>query len=364
MQVGVQQLFQNTGDPSSDRDRYQEELRLARLIEPLGYDSVWGVEHHFSGYSMTPNVLQFLAYMAGATERIELGSMVIVLPWHNPVRVADEVSQLDNLSDGRVILGVGRGLGRLEFDGIGVPMDESRERFVEAAQLILEGLEQGRVAFQGEHYRQPPRDLRPRPVRSFRGRTWAAAVSPESMRIMAELGVAILIIPQKPWPMVAEDLRNYRRVFREVTGEAAPPTLVTSPVFCDPDPKRAEVEARRHISDYYRSVVAHYELTGDHFEKTRGYEFYAENKAAMDSRSESKTVGFYVDLQVWGTPDQCYEKVVKLQKKVGMDYFVPNFHFAGVSGEEAERNMRMFAADVLPRLKALPPLSAEQADPA
>ena len=61
MRVGVQQLFQNTGDPSADRARYQEELRLARLVEPLGYDSVWGDEHHFSGYAMRPNVLQFLA---------------------------------------------------------------------------------------------------------------------------------------------------------------------------------------------------------------------------------------------------------------------------------------------------------------
>ena len=364
MRVGVQQLFQNTGDPSADRARYQEELRLARLVEPLGYDSVWGVEHHFSGYSMTPNVLQFLAYMAAATERIELGSMVVVLPWHNPVRVADEVSQLDNLSDGRVILGVGRGLGRLEFDGLGVPMDESRERFVEAAQLVLGGLEQGKVDFRGKHYQQAPRDLRPRPVRSFRGRTWAAAVSPESMRIMAELGVAILIIPRSPG-------RWWQRIFAATAGSsgrsparAAPPTLVTSPVFCDPDPERAEAEARRHIADYYRSVVAHYELTGEHFEKTRGYEFYAENKLAMEKRSESQTVDFYVDLQIWGTPDQCYEKAIALQKRVGMDYFVPNFHFAGISGEEAERNMRMFAADVLPRLKALPSLSAEQADPA
>ena len=84
----------------------------------------------------------------------------------------------------------------------------------------------------------------------------------------------------------------------------------------------------------------------------------------MEKRSESKTVGFYVDLQVWGTPDQCYEKAVELQKRVGMDYFVPNFHFAGISSEEAERNLRMFAAEVLPRLRALPPLSPEQAEPA
>src|SRR5438132_1903277 len=97
--------------------------RAARLRVRLG------VEHHFTDYTMCPDVLQFLTYMAGRTQRAQLGSMVVVLPWHDPLRVAEEVSMLDNISDGRLILGLGRGAGRVEFDGFRLSMDESRERF-------------------------------------------------------------------------------------------------------------------------------------------------------------------------------------------------------------------------------------------
>jgi len=195
MHVGMAAVFQNPGKARSDRDVYAKELALADLAEPLGFQSVWGVEHHFTDYTMCPDVLQFLTYMAGRTSRAELGSMVVVLPWHDPMRVAEEVSMLDSISGGRLILGLGRGAGKVEFDGFRQPMDESRQRFVESAEMLLRGQEQGYCEYEGQLIRQPRADIRPRPFKSFRGRTYAAAVSPESMRIMAELGVGILIIP-------------------------------------------------------------------------------------------------------------------------------------------------------------------------
>ncbi|MBT5203683.1 MAG: LLM class flavin-dependent oxidoreductase, partial [Gammaproteobacteria bacterium] len=120
MHIGFAPVFQNLGKNRTDLEVYQEELAMARRAEPMGFDSVWSVEHHFTDYTMVPDVTQFLSYMAGCTERVQLGSMVIVLPWHDPVRVAEEIAMLDNLSNGRMILGIGRGLGRVEFDGFRV----------------------------------------------------------------------------------------------------------------------------------------------------------------------------------------------------------------------------------------------------
>src|SRR5690554_4419927 len=133
MHVGMTAIFQNPEDARPDQDVYADDLRLADLAEPLGFDSVWGVEHHFTDYTMCPDVLQFLTWVAARTERIQIGSMVVVLPWHDPLRVAEQVSMLDTMSGGRFILGIGRGLGRVEFEGFRVPMGESRERFVQAA---------------------------------------------------------------------------------------------------------------------------------------------------------------------------------------------------------------------------------------
>src|SRR5947208_8570528 len=100
MHVGTAVVFQNPGRMRPDHEVYRQELRLADLVEPLGYDSIWGVEHHFTDYTMCPDVLQFLSYMAGRTERINLGSMVVVLPWHDPLRVAEQVAMLDAMSGG------------------------------------------------------------------------------------------------------------------------------------------------------------------------------------------------------------------------------------------------------------------------
>src|SRR5215813_8508788 len=226
MHVGMGVIFQGQGDGRTDRNVYRNELRLGDLAEPLGFDSLWGVEHHFTEYTMCPDVLQYLSYFAGRTRRIQLGSMVVVPPWHTPPRGAEQVVVLDHLSNGRLILGIGRGLGRVEFEGFGVSQEDSRAIFVESAQMLLAGLEQGYVEFDGRFVQQRRRELRPRPFKSFRGRTYAAAVSPESSEIMAKLGIGILIIPQKPWELVTNELNAYRRIYRDVNGTDAPPPIV------------------------------------------------------------------------------------------------------------------------------------------
>ena len=144
--------------------------------------------------------------------------MVIVLPWNDPVRVAEKLSMLDCMTDGRVIAGIGRGLGRIEFEGFKVPMEESRERFVESAETILQGLEQGYCEYNGKYIKQPKARIRPEPFKSFKNRTYAAAISPESSAIMAKLGVGILVIPQKPWDEHAKELSDYNSLFLETHG--------------------------------------------------------------------------------------------------------------------------------------------------
>jgi alkanesulfonate monooxygenase SsuD/methylene tetrahydromethanopterin reductase-like flavin-dependent oxidoreductase (luciferase family) len=279
----------------ADWQVYDEGVRLASLVEPLGFDSIWTVEHHFTSYTMVPDALQFLTYMAGCTDHVQLGTMVVVLPWHDPVRVAEGVSLLDHLSGGRVILGIGRGLGRVEFGGFGVAMDESRARFIESARLVLEGLEKGRVQHEGVYYQQAPRDIRPAPFKSFRDRTYASAVSPESAKIMAELGVAIMIVPQKPWDQVMAELDDYRTSYREACGAEPPPPASAGWVFCDPDPGRARELGEQYVGRYYETVIDHYELTSDHLATTKGYEYYGRLSGYLDKYGTSPAVKAFTD---------------------------------------------------------------------
>jgi alkanesulfonate monooxygenase SsuD/methylene tetrahydromethanopterin reductase-like flavin-dependent oxidoreductase (luciferase family) len=350
MQVGLAAIFQNPEDHVTDGEVYRNELRMADLAEPLGFDSVWGVEHHFTDYTMCPDVLQFLTYMAGRTKKIKLGSMVVVLPWHDPIRVAEQISMLDHISEGRFILGMGRGAGRVEFEGFRVPMGESRERFVEAAQLVLTGLEKGYCEYEGKYYQQPKKDIRPRPERTFKGRTYAAAVSPESVEIMARLGIGILVIPQKPWPMVDAELAAYRDVYQKVNNAPAPAPIIAGWCFCDEDEKRAREMAVRWIGGYWETARKHYEFGGEHFAKTKGYEFYAAMSQAQRASANQMTE-MYLDLQVWGTPKMCIDRIRQTCEKTGSNAFTTVFSYAGMPWNEAERNLRLFAAKVLPVLQ-------------
>ena len=357
MHVGTGVIFQGQGEGRTDRNVYRNELRLGDLAEPLGFDSIWGVEHHFTEYTMCPDVLQYLTYFAGRTERIQLGSMVVVLPWHDPLRVAEQVVMLDHFSNGRFIFGIGRGLGRVEFEGFGIPQEESRERFVESAQMILEGLERGYCEFDGKFVKQKRRELRPRPFKSFRGRTYAAAVSPESVEIMARLGIGILIIPQKPWDVVAQELNSYRSVFHEVNGTDAPAPIVGGWTFCDENEERAAELGRKYIGEYWRSVVRHYELIGTHLTTMKGYESYKQmQEMASAPGGVDQMVEFFLSLQVYGTPEQCYEKILDIQRRTGTEYFTGIFSYGGMPYDIAEHSMRVFASEVMPELKRLEPL--------
>ena len=354
MHVGASVIFQNTGKWTSDLEVYRNDLRLADLAEPLGFESIWTVEHHFTDYTMCPDPLQFLTYMAGRTTEAKLGSMVVVLPWHDPLRVAEQVSMLDNLSGGRLILGLGRGAGRVEFDGFRLNMEESRPRFVECAECVLEGLERGYCEYEGTYIRQPRADIRPEPFLSFKGRSYAAAVSPESVPIMARLGLGLLVIPQKPIEAVEAEIDNYRKIYREVNAEDPPAPVLAGWVMCDPDDRRARKQAERYIGGYWQTVLDHYRFHEDHLKEQKGYEYYGKFAENLQRVGVDSAIEFFLNLQVWGDPSRCADTIQRNCDRLGAEAFIGVFSYAGMPPADAERNMRAFAEQVAPILKERP----------
>src|ERR1700689_1091548 len=178
MDVGIQMVFASCGwDDIGDRQVWDEELRLARLADELGFDVLWSVEHHFYDYSFCPDNTQLLSYLAPLCTHADLGTAPIILPWNDPLRVAEKVSVLDLLSNGRVRLGLGRGLARREFAAFPGTMDDSRGRVDESSAMILDALRTGFIEGKGKFYPQPRIEIRPRPDKSFEDRTYAVASS-------------------------------------------------------------------------------------------------------------------------------------------------------------------------------------------
>jgi alkanesulfonate monooxygenase SsuD/methylene tetrahydromethanopterin reductase-like flavin-dependent oxidoreductase (luciferase family) len=358
MKVGLNSLMQNIGAPETDGAVIADELDLALRAEGLGFDSVWAVEHHFSGYSIQPNPLIWLTYLAARTTTIELGSAVIVLPWHNPARVAGEISMLDHLCGGRFVAGIGRGLGRLEFEGLGASMDDSRAIFSEGIEMIGAAMESGRLEYDGEVVRQPARSLRPYPRASLDGRLFASAVSPESAAAAARLGAGILINPQKPWPRIAEDMAAYRQEFRTHHDGEPPPPIASCQVYCHENGALAEEVARREMGQYYASVMAHYEMTGAHFGGTRGYEYYARLSEQLKHLEESDIVDRYLKTQVFGDPGQCIEQIENIVEVTGSDHFIGLFRYSALEQETALASAELFAREVIPSVRTLEPTPA------
>ena len=197
-----------------DSKIYEEEIHLASLVEPLGFDAIWTVEHHFTPYTMVPNPTQFLAYMAGRTSRVDFGTMVIVLPWHDPVRVAEDIAMLDNLLLGRRrVLGFGRGAGRREFDGLRIAMGESRDRFLESLEIVRAALTSERFSFDGKFHKIGPTCLRPRPRSTdLLERMYCAWGSPGTIPIAANTGLAPLFIPQKSWEEIGQEVVQFNQI--------------------------------------------------------------------------------------------------------------------------------------------------------
>ncbi len=344
-------IFQNLGRERSDMEVYRSELDIADMAEPLGFDSIWATEHHFTDYMLMPSPIQFLTYMAGRTREIDLGTMVIVVPWHNPLRAAEEVLMLDHVSGGRQILSVGRGIAPVEFAAFDIPLPDTRPLFVESAECMLNAVETGICEYNGEFVTQSRTPIRPGPFKSFRDRTYASGVSPASMPLLAKLGVGMLIVPQKPWKETQNDLAAYRDFYVKENGCEAPAPVVVVWTFVDEDADRAEEMARKYIGRYYNSTVDHYEFANAELHQVPGYEYYQRISAKITEIGREGFINYLVNLQVFGTPEQCLEKIEAIRQKTGMETMVAVLSYGGMSADEAKRNMRLFSTSVMPRLQ-------------
>jgi alkanesulfonate monooxygenase SsuD/methylene tetrahydromethanopterin reductase-like flavin-dependent oxidoreductase (luciferase family) len=352
MDVGLLLIFQNYQGRGEDADVMRDQMHLALLAEELGYDKVWPPEHHFTDYSACPDNIEFLAWLAGATKRVKLATGAVIVPWNDPLRVVERIVMLDHLSNGRAVLGLGRGLARVEYKSFGIDMGESRDRFDEAARMILDGVEKGFVEGDGPYYPQRRAEIRPRPLRSFRDRLYCVGMSPDSVVQAAAIGARLMTFSQQPWELYAKGaLASYREAWRARHASDPPPPLTGDLFFCDRDPARAEAMAMEHMANYFLTIVHHYELMSDHFKDLPGYAMYANATEAFKAVGLDVAVRSYCGVQTWGTPAQILEKLRWRRELLGDFELNLISHYGGMAVDDAERSMRLFAQEVLPEIR-------------
>jgi alkanesulfonate monooxygenase SsuD/methylene tetrahydromethanopterin reductase-like flavin-dependent oxidoreductase (luciferase family) len=357
METGVQLYFQNLHEAGlTDAEVFAGDVRLAELAEPLGFGGIYCVEHHFdSAYSFCPDNMQLLTYLAAKTERVKLVPAGVILPWWTqPVRVAEKMAMLDQLSGGRAVLGVGRGLSRMEYGQLGIDMNESRERFDESIEIVLNALETGVVEGKGKFFDILRSPLAPPPTRGFRDRVVVIAMSPDSLQVAANLGAAMITFVQFPAEQHAAMLGPYRETFRAVHGREAPIPTLSEFITCHEDSAEAERMAIKHGTRNFASLNRHYEFSGGHFAETKGYSHHAAVASLLAEAGEDAAGLAWAQCQTYGTPEEVIEKIHIRRSIVGEYQLNCCFSFGGMEFDKAEASMRLFAEKVLPELSRLP----------
>jgi alkanesulfonate monooxygenase SsuD/methylene tetrahydromethanopterin reductase-like flavin-dependent oxidoreductase (luciferase family) len=351
--VGVNLGFGNLHENLTDEQMYMGEVAIAELADRLGFDSLWAVEHHFDDYAMCPDNVLFLANIAARTERVQLGTGAVILPWNSPLRVAEKMIMLDILSGGRALFGMGRGLSRIEYAPFQVEMPESRARFDEAAAMIASALETGWIEGDGPYYPQPRVQLRPGPRGSFKGRLYCVAMSPDSIVSVVSLGAALMSIPTRPVPDLMPVYTSYRDQYRAAHGTTPPPISLNVNMYCHADPDVARERSRKHMHTFFASNVRHYEMAGEHFAKTEGYQRYAETAALLRQVGQEAAAEAAASVSLFGTPDQILKQVAGIRDVLADFQLIVIPSFGGLPYDQATRSLELFAKEVMPGVREL-----------
>jgi alkanesulfonate monooxygenase SsuD/methylene tetrahydromethanopterin reductase-like flavin-dependent oxidoreductase (luciferase family) len=164
MQFGLFSLMTQRDRSVGAREIYRNMVEHVKLAEQIGFDVAWFAEHHFSNYSLSPSPITLATCLAPQTTRIRLGTAVIVVPLYQPLRMLEDISMLDVISDGRAVIGLGSGYQQYEFHKFGADLGTARDMLLESLDVIEQFFASGRVEYQGEHIRIPETYFSVRPL--------------------------------------------------------------------------------------------------------------------------------------------------------------------------------------------------------
>jgi alkanesulfonate monooxygenase SsuD/methylene tetrahydromethanopterin reductase-like flavin-dependent oxidoreductase (luciferase family) len=343
--------------PDGDyRRAYSEMLDQIEYAEYLGFDTVWLAEHHGSSYGSMPSPQVMAAAIAERTRYLRIGIAVSILPFDNPVRVAEDYAMVDVISNGRLDFGVGRGYQPREFGMLGLErsQSESRALFEESLDIVLGLWTEDRFTYRGKHFQIEDVELHPRPVQVPHPPVYVAAISPETFGLVARKRLNLLITPTL---MDLPTLKEFTRQARSVMLEAGrDPASLNFPLNWQIHLARTEEIAKERSRDafgwYFDKVMS---LVPQGAQVPATYEAYAEMAQAY-----ADSGGFPIEkLQkmgtlILGTPEDAIRRIEEVYHEIGQHHVSCWFRIGGLEDARVKESMKLFAEEVMPRFRERP----------
>ncbi len=322
----------------SHRELYAEMLEEVSMADQMGFDSAWLSEHHFLEDGYCPSLLLTAAAIAAKTKNIRIGTGVLLMPLHDPIRVAEDAAVADLISDGRIILGIGLGYRQEEFDGFGRTLKQRRGRMEESIEILTKSWADDAFSLDGKHYQLDNVNVTPKPVQQPIP-IWIGAFTEPAIRRAARIGAPLYVPAIGVIPIVKYLFDMHADLLKEYG--------------CNPDDVEKPLVREMYISD--KNADDTWEDIKEHVTYTaKGYASWGSMVDTEGNLLSDPTDPILYDIaraqSIIGTPEECIETIKQYQAETPADNLICRFKFPGISHEESLRSMRLFVEKVLPNV--------------
>ncbi len=340
----------------SAKEVYDDCLEQCRVADELGFDEVWLGEHRVSEYGTLPDTLVFAGAVAQVTKHIRIGTAVVVLPFHNPVQIAEQVAMVDVMSDGRFDLGIGRGYQRKEFEAMNIDQNEATPRFREGAAIVEGLLHNEHFTYEGDFWTLNDVTVYPRPVQE-RIRIGVAVIkTPESFDWVLNRGYfALCGNPYALDPELKEGFEEYVRAMERAGGGPGMGNIYSNVfAYAHEDGRKARELAKYSSELYFQRLTAHGTVTGHDGKLPQGYESYTN----WDSKVVTGGIPYEEMVEqpfsLIGDPPEIVDKLHAMYEEYGFQNPILWLNRGGaIPQDELLKSMELFANKVIPAVAHL-----------
>jgi len=337
MDFGIFNIMQQRQLSKSVKQVFDEAVEQTEIAEQLGYSRAWYAEHHFSNYSLCPSPLMMAAHMAGRTNTIRLGTAVVVAPLYTPARLLAEVGMVDNLSNGRLDLGIGMGYQQYEFDRFCATLENVRGFTGEMLELIHQGLTEQAFEFNGQYIQFPRSSISCKPIQTPTPPMWYAGGDPVHLAWIARHGHTLFVTGLLGGISRMKKTRDY---FEEIAAKEGKPTriAVTRLAFVTKNKKDADhyIDCALYQQRLAVSLKARREKVVDNYVVQ---EFPYDDEPSVEALRRNLPVG---------DVDTCIEKMVRLVREINPVHIAIQPQVGDMDHQKAIESMRLWAEEVVP----------------